>query len=470
MDVGGAAAGDDAFLDRCAGRVEGVFHAVFLVLHLGLGRSADTDHRDAACQLRQSLLKLLAVEVGLRLFDLSLDLRDAVADLVLAALAVDDNGVLLGDLDGLRAAQMLDRDVLQLQADLVRDDRAAGQDRDILQHIFSSVAVARGLHRDHVEGAAELVDDQGGQSLALDVLGDDQELRAHLDDLLEDRQKILDVADLLVHDEDIRLVEAGFHLLHIRAHVSGNIAAVELHALDQIQLGLHGLGLFDGDDAVLADLLHRIRDHLADFLVTGGDRRHAGDLVLALDRLAHLDQRVHSRIGGLLHALLQDDRIGACRQVPHAFMHHGLCQDRRGGGAVAGHVVGLGSHFLDQLRAHVLKAVFQLDLLGDGHAVVGDGRAAVGLLKNNVPALRSQGHADDIRKLVNASLQCFSGFNAVFDLFCHNCLLLYFSLPSRALRSKRKTHQSSTTARMSFWRTTVNFSSPSLTSVPAYLE
>jgi hypothetical protein len=35
----------------------------------------------------------------------------------------------------------------------------------------------------------------------------------------------------------------------------------------------------------------------------------------------------------------------------------------------------LDGDFLDELGAHVLEGVLELDLLGDGHAVVGDGRA-----------------------------------------------------------------------------------------------
>ena len=50
----------------------------------------------------------------------------------------------------------------------------------------------------------------------------------------------------------------------------------------------------------------------------------------------------------------------------------GLGQQGGGGGAVAGHVVGLGGHFLDHGCAHVLKRVVQLNFAGDGDAVVGD--------------------------------------------------------------------------------------------------
>ena len=65
----------------------------------------------------------------------------------------------------------------------------------------------------------------------------------------------------------------------------------------------------------------------------------------------------------------------------------GKGQQGGGGGAVAGHVVGLGGDLLDQLRAHVLKGIVQLNLLGDGHAVVGDEGSAELLVQHHVAAL-----------------------------------------------------------------------------------
>ena len=70
VEQGHAAAGDDAFLDRGAGRMHRVVDAILAFLDLDFGRAADADHRDAAGELRQPLLQLLAVVVGGRLLDL----------------------------------------------------------------------------------------------------------------------------------------------------------------------------------------------------------------------------------------------------------------------------------------------------------------------------------------------------------------------------------------------------------------
>ena len=72
--------GNDAFFDRGAGGMQGIFDAGLLFLHLGFGGGADLDHRHAADQLGQPFLQLLAVVVGGGLFDLDAHLLDPALD------------------------------------------------------------------------------------------------------------------------------------------------------------------------------------------------------------------------------------------------------------------------------------------------------------------------------------------------------------------------------------------------------
>jgi hypothetical protein len=55
---------------------------------------------------------------------------------------------------------------------------AAGQDRDVFEHRLATIAEARRLDGRDLQAAAQLVDHQGGQRLAFDVFGDDQQRRA----------------------------------------------------------------------------------------------------------------------------------------------------------------------------------------------------------------------------------------------------------------------------------------------------
>ena len=87
---------------------------------------------------------------------------------------LDDRGLVLGDDDLAGPTEQLEADVLELQADLLGDDLAAGEDRDVLEHRLAALTEAGGLDGDRLERAADLVDDERGERLALDVLGDDR--------------------------------------------------------------------------------------------------------------------------------------------------------------------------------------------------------------------------------------------------------------------------------------------------------
>ena len=177
------------------------------------------------------------------------------------------------------ASQHVERDVLELDAEILRDLWPA-----VRTAMSSSIALRRspkpGALTAHLEAAAELVDDQRGQRLALDVLGDDQQRLAGLHHASRIGSSRLQRGDLLLVDQDVGVLQLGDHLLGVGDEVGREVAAVELHALDDVELGLGGLGLLDRDHAFLADLLHRLGDHVADRLVAvGGDGADLRDFV-----------------------------------------------------------------------------------------------------------------------------------------------------------------------------------------------
>ena len=194
---GDAAAGDDAFLDRRPGRMHRVVDAVLALLDLDFGRAADPDDRNAAGQFRQALLQFLLVVFGGRLLDLGAQLRAATLDIRLLAGAVDDRRVFLLDAHFLGPAEHVERDVLELDAEILADHLTAGQDGEVLKHRFAPVAEAWGLDRRDLEPAAQFVDDERRQRLALDVLGNDQQRIAALHDRFEQGKDRLKAGQLL---------------------------------------------------------------------------------------------------------------------------------------------------------------------------------------------------------------------------------------------------------------------------------
>ena len=341
---------------------------------------------------------------------------------------------------------------------------ATGEHGDVLEHGLAPVTEARRLHGADLQRAAELVHNQGGQSLALDVLGDDQEGLARLGHLLQDRKKILHGGDLLVVDQDESVLQNGLHPLGIGDEIGREIPAVELHSLHGLQGGLQPLGLLHRDDAVLPDLLHGVRDEGSNLLViVGGNGPDLGDLLLALGLHRELLELLHHHGYGLVDPTADPHGVGSRRNVLQPLAEDGLGQNRGRRGSVTGHVGGLGGHFLHHLGPHVLDGVLQLDLLGHRHAVLRDGGRAELPVQHNVPALGSEGYLHGPGQLVDAHLQCGAGLNIKCKfLRCHlrisfAVVLVFLDDPGYLMM-----------ARMSDSRRMRNSSPSTLTSVPLY--
>ena len=121
-------------------------------------------------------------------------------------------------------------------------------------------------------------------------------------------------------------------------------------------------------------------------------------------RAASSSVGAHRGDGGL-DAPLEVHRGGAGGDVAQALADHRLGQHGRGGGAVTGDVVGLGGDLLGELGAEVLVRVVELDLAGDGHAVVGDRGRAPLLVEDDVAALGAERHLDGVGEGVDAALE-----------------------------------------------------------------
>src|SRR5207249_522754 len=157
--------------------------------------------------------------------------------------------------------------------------------------------------------------------------------------------------------------------------------------------------------AVLADLLDRVGDDVADLPVAGRDRGDPGDVLLARDLLRLRLDVVDDGLDSRLDAALERHRVRAGRDVLQPLADDGLREDGRGRRAVAGDVVGRRGDLADELRALVLEDVLDLDLTRDRDAVVRDRRRAVALVEHDVATLRAKRDLDRIREDVDAALE-----------------------------------------------------------------
>jgi len=142
-----------------------------------------------------------------------------------------------------------------------------------------------------------------------------------------------------------------------------------------------------------------------------GERATLGNAVL----IALADDGFNS----LVDAALERHRVCAGSNSLYAFAVDCLGEHRSGCSPVTGNVAGLGSDFLDHLRAHVLERVSELDFFSYGHAVLGDGGRTELLFDDDIAALRTECDFDCVCERVHAAKNRLARIFSVQNLLCH---------------------------------------------------
>ena len=419
LDDGRATASDDALFDRGTRCGDRVFDAHLLFLELDLGVRANLDDGHAARELREALLELLAVPLGIGVLNFCLDLLDAIGNGFNVTGAAHDGRVVLRDDNTLCGAELAELGRLEVEAEIRRDDLSAREDRDVLHHGLAAVAEGRSLYSGALEGAAQLRDHEGCEGFALDVLGNHEEGLAGLHNLLEHGQELLHVRDLALVNEHVGVFENDFLAVSVGHEVRGDEALVELHALGEVELERRRRGLLDRDDAVLANLVECLGKELTDLGILRRHGRDGSGLLLRIDVDLDLADLLAEGLDSLLHAALERRGGGTRSNVAQALVHERLGENGCGRRAVASNVIGLGRDFLRELSAEILVRIIELDLASDRHAVVRDGGGTPLLVEDDVAALGAKRHLDGVRELVDAALKRATRLLVVNDFFCH---------------------------------------------------
>ena len=153
-------------------------------------------------------------------------------------------------------AKIINAGSFQAHPDFLRNDLTAAQNGNILQHGFSPITEAWCLDCADLDNAADIVNHQSCQSFTIDVLRNHQQWTAGLGCAFQYRQEIADIRDLLVVDQNQRVLKVTLHTILVIDEVGRQVAAVKLHALDHLQLVLEGFAFFHRDHAFFADFFH----------------------------------------------------------------------------------------------------------------------------------------------------------------------------------------------------------------------
>jgi len=148
------------------------------------------------------------------------------------------------------------------------------------------------------------------------------------------------------------------------------------------------------------------------------------------DRDRHAGELGDDVLDGFLDAASQLHRVGAFAEHAHPFAHERLGEQGRRRRAVAGEIGGLVHDLADELGAHVLELVGELDLARDRDAVVRDRGNAGQALEHHVAALGAERDLDGVGELVDAGLQETPRVVVEVELLAHLVSLLSSSVVS----------------------------------------
>ena len=143
-------------------------------------------------------------------------------------------------------------------------------------------------------------------------------------------------------DEQEGVFEGDFHALGVGNEIGRDVAPVKLHAFDDIKRRGHRFRLFNGDNPILAHLLHCFGDQISDGgIIVGGNRSDLGDLLLGLARLAELLELLNDGLDRLVDPPFDIHGVRAGGNVFDAFAEDRLGQNGRSRRSIACHVARL---------------------------------------------------------------------------------------------------------------------------------
>src|SRR5690606_5970246 len=160
--------------------------------------------------------------------------------------------------------------ILEFVALLFTDHDTFCEYCDILEHFLSAVAEAGSLHCSNLQCAAKFVYYESSKRFTFEVFCNDQERTSCLCNFLEDVKNVLHVADLLVVDQDVWILEFSFHLFAVSNEVWRDVTAVELHTFYHFNSCLCTTSFFYCDNSFLTYPLHCFSDQLTDLGIVVG--------------------------------------------------------------------------------------------------------------------------------------------------------------------------------------------------------
>lgn len=234
----------------------------------------------------------------------------------------------------------------------------------------------------------------------------------------QEGQDFPQVAQLLLDDQDVAVLELDLLLLLVSQEVGGDVPAVEAQPVHVLHFVVQCLPLLHCDDPVVAHLLVETGQDVSDLLVpVGGNGRHVEDGFSALHGGGAGRKFLADLFDGQIDAFLEVGGVHSGLDLLVAFLVDGSGQDSGRGGSVSGFIIGLVGDILDEGGSDVGGFVGEVDCLGDCDSVLGDFGRSVALVDEDIPASRAEGDLYGIAELLASFEEFFPGLAAEKKFF-----------------------------------------------------
>ena len=238
----------------------------------------------------------------------------------------------------------------------------------------------------------------------------------------EHGEEILQIRNLLIVDENVRLLHVALHLFRIGHEVGREVTAVELHTFHSLEHRVATLCILDGDNTIHADSAHTIGNELTNFsIVVSRDACHLLNLLVAFAHLFSLCLNAFYHFcHSLVHTALQIERVSTSCHISHTLCQDGLRQDGSSSSAITGIVARLARNALHELCASILETVFQFDFFCHCNAIFRDARSTEFFVDHHIATFRAEGYFHCVCQSVSTFAERFARIHIVSDIFCHD--------------------------------------------------
>ena len=231
--------------------------------------------------------------------------------------------------------------IFELQTKIFCNHCTTSQDGNIFQHSLATVTKTWCFNSHYIKGTTNLVKNQCWQSFTIHIICNDQERTVGFQNTFQQWQNLLNVRNFLVCNQDIRVVQISHHFFTICHHVLRQVATVKLHSFYDIQLCFHTLGLFDSDNAIVANFFHSFRDVFTDFFATRRNGSNLSNRFLVRNWNRSFFQSADSSRNCCFNSAADTDWVGTRSHVFNPFADDSLGQYSSSRCSVSSDIVGL---------------------------------------------------------------------------------------------------------------------------------